>query len=143
MKRRIWIGLAVLVVIALVVMIVANPIVSAILRSERHALLSDGIMLITMKKRDSSELKTFPVDYLREADTVYVGADSSWWEPLEGGAEVRMLIQGAELVGWATPILDDPERITAGFKKLRPGTYKRALWTGAVFIEIQTRNEIR
>lgn len=137
MKKRILISLAALVGLALIIMIVANPIVSAILRSERHVLLSDGIMLMTVKKRGTSELKTFPVDYLREADMVYVGADSGWWKHLEGGAEVRMLIQGREWIGRAMPILDDPDRSTAGLKKLRPWTYKRALWTGAVFIEIQ------
>ena len=75
--------------------------------------------------------------------SVDVGADSKWWKHLENGAEVRMLIKGTELVGWAVPILDDPDRTTAGFKKLRPSTYKRALWTGAVFIEIQVRDEAR
>ncbi len=143
MKRRILISLAILVGIAIVLIIVANPIVTAILRSERHALLSDGIMLITMKKRGTSELKTFPVDYLREANTVYVGADSGWWKHLEGGADVRMLIQGTEQVGWATPILDDPDRMAVGFKKLRPFTYKRALWMGAVFIEIEIQKGSR
>ncbi|ETW94907.1 MAG: hypothetical protein ETSY1_32805 [Candidatus Entotheonella factor] len=143
MKRRLLISLAVLVGLAVIVVIVANPIVSAILRSEQHTLLSDGIMLITMKKRGTSELKTFPVDYLRNSDTVYVGADSGWWKDLEGGAEVRMLIQGREWVGWAMPILNDPDRSAAGFKTLRPSTYKRALRTGAVFIEIQLRNEVR
>ncbi len=140
LKRRLLIGLAVLVGIAIIVMIVANPIVSAILRSERHTLLSNKVMLITMKKRGTSELKTFPVDYLREAGTVYAGADSGWWKHLEGGAQVRMLIQGNERVGWAMPILDDPGRTTAGFKKLRPWTYKRALWTDSVFIEIRVQD---
>ena len=116
---------------------VAHRLVPTILRSERHALLSGHIMLITMKNRDTSNLISFPVDYRREGNSVYVGSDSAWWKHLEGGAEVRMLIKGTEVVGWATPIIDDPERIREGFKKLRPWTYKRALWSGAVFVEIQ------
>jgi hypothetical protein len=48
-----------------------------------------------------------------------------------------MLIAGNQLAGWATPVLDNTDRIEAGFKKLRPSTYKWALWTGAVFIEVQ------
>ena len=119
----------------------ANPLVSTVLRSERHGLLSDGVMLITMQRRDSPEMKTFPVDYLREGDMVYVGCDSGWWKHLEGGAEVRMLIQGTEFVGWATPIVDDAERNRAGFRKIRPWTYKRAEWMGGVFIEIQIRED--
>ena len=141
MKRRIFIGLAILVGLAIIGALVANPVVSAVLRSERHRWLSDKIMLITIKQPETSALKTFPVDYLREADTIYVGADSDWWQPLEGGAQVRMLIQGRERSGRAMPILNDPDRIESGFKKLRPSTYWRALWTGAVFIEIKLEND--
>lgn len=131
------ITVSVLAGIAVVVTVIANPLVSTILRSERHALLSDRLMLITMTERDTADMITFPVNYLRETDAVYVGCDSGWWKHLEGGAEVRMLIKGNDLVGWANPILDDPDRISEGFKKLRPSTYQWALWTGAVFVEVQ------
>ena len=50
---------------------------------------------------------------------------------------MRLLIQGTELIGWATPIIDDSERSREGVKRLRPWTYKRALWSRAVFVEIQ------
>ena len=126
-----------------VTLTVAHLLVPTILRSNRHGLLSGHIMLITMKKRETSDLLTFPVDYLRDGDSVYVGSDSGWWKHLEGGAEVRMLIQGTELVGWATPIIDDPDRIKAGFNKLRPWTYKRALWSRAVFVEIHIHRGIK
>jgi len=118
---------------------VAHLMVPTVLRSERHGLFSGHMMLITLKKRETSDMITFPVDYVREGNSVYVGSDSAWWKHLQGGAEVRLLIRGTEFVGWATPILDDPDRIREGFKKLRPWTYKRALWSGAVFVEIQIR----
>ena len=137
MKSRCLIITTVLAGIAGGVIVIANPLVSTILRSEQHALLSDRIMLITMKERDTTDMITFPVNYLREMDTVYVGCDFDWWKNLEGGAEVRMLIEGKDLVGWATPILDDADRIREGFKKFRPSTYKWALWTGGVFVEVQ------
>ena len=117
-----------------------HPLVPVILQSERHGLLSNSVMLITLKRRDSPEMKTFPVDYLREGNMVYIGSDSDWWKHLEGGAEVTMLIQGTEVTGWATPILDDPERSGAGFRKLRPWTYMRAEWTGAVFVEVKIQD---
>jgi len=120
---------------------VAHLLVPPILRSEQHTLLSGHILLITMKKRETSDVITFPVDYRREGNIVYVGSDSEWWKHLEGGAEVRLLIAGNEVIGQATPILDDPDRIKEGFKKLRPWTYKRALWTGAVFVEIHIQND--
>jgi hypothetical protein len=128
------------------VMFVAHLLVPTVLRSEYHALLSSHMMLITMKKWGTTDLTTFPVDYLREGDIVYIGSDSGWWKHLEGGAAVRMLIQGIEFVGWATPIIDDPDRVREGFKKLRPWTYKRALWSGAVFVEVyiqQTKLVVR
>ena len=137
--KRVLIILSALAGIALVVVVVLNPLVTMILRSERHALLSDRMMLITVRERGTAGMSTFPVNYLREMDTVYIGCDSGWWKNLEGGAEVRMLVAGGELVGWATPVLHDPDRISEGFKKLRPSTYRWALWTGAVFIEIQIR----
>ncbi len=140
MRKRMVIAISVVAGIA-VFIAAANPLVSTVLRSERHGLLSDGVMLITMQRRDSSDMKTFPVDYLREGDMVYVGCDSGWWKHLEGGAEVRMLIQGTELVGWAIPIVDDVERSRAGFRKLRPWTYKRAEWMGGVFVEIKIRED--
>ena len=130
--------LIVLVLVGLAgVLGVAHLFVPTILRSERHALLSGHIMLISLNKRNTADLITFPVDYRREGNVVYVGSDSAWWQHLQGGAEVRLLIQGIELIGWATPIIDDPARSRAGFQILRPWTYKRALWSGAVFVEIQ------
>ncbi len=136
MKKRLAIIVLTLASIA-GLLAVAHLLVPTVLRSERHALLSGHMMLITMRKRDTTETITFPADYLREGDAVYVGSDSAWWTHLQGGAAVRVLIQGTELLGWATPIVDDPDRAKKGFQKLRPWTYKRALWSGAVFVEIQ------
>ncbi len=117
-----------------------NPLVTTILQSEQHALLSGRTMLITLKSRETAQMKTFPVNYLREGEMVYIGSDFGWEKHLVGGAEVRLLIQAREFVGWATPILDDPKRSGAGFRKLRPWTYKRAEWTGAVFVEVEIQD---
>ena len=117
-----------------------HPLVTTILQSEQHPLLSGRTMLLTLKNRETAQMKTFPVNYLREGDMVYIGSDFGWEKHLVGGAEVRMLIQAREFVGWATPILDDPERSSAGFKKLRPWTYKRAEWTGAAFVEVKIQD---
>ena len=142
MRRRVLIIIAVLAGIAAFIT-VYNPLVSTILQSDQHTLLSGRTMLITMENRGTSKMKTFPVNYLREGDTIYIGSDFGWEKHLDGGAEVRMLIQGTEFVGWAVPISDDPARSSAGFKKLRPWTYKRAEWTGAVFVEVKIQDEGR
>ncbi len=118
-----------------------HPLMPIILQSEQHTLFSGRTMLITMKDRETAQMKTFPVNYLREGDMVSIGSDFGWEKHLEGGAEVTMLIQGTEYTGWATPILDDPERSGAGFRKLRPWTYMRAEWSGAVFVEVKIQDQ--
>ena len=42
-----------------------NPLVTTILQSEQHPLLSGRTMLITLKNRETAQMKTFPVNYLR------------------------------------------------------------------------------
>ena len=60
-----------------------HPLVTTILQSEQHPLLSGRTMLITLKNRETAQMKTFPVNYLREGDMVYIGSDlggrSIWW----------------------------------------------------------------
>ena len=54
--------------------------------------------------------KTIPVNYLREDDRVYAGADGAWWRAFDGeGAAVTLLIQGEALTGHATVELRDQE----------------------------------
>jgi hypothetical protein len=139
MRKRLVSIVLIFAVIA-VLLLISHVLVPVVLKSKQHALLSGHIMLITMTKRETGNLITFPVDYLREGNTVYAGSDSTWWKNLEGGAEVYLLIQGTEYVGWATPITDNLDRIKEGFKKLRPWTYWRASWSGAVLVEIQLRD---
>ena len=45
--------------------------VPAILQSDHHALLSGRTMLITLENRETSQPKTFPVNYLREGAMVW------------------------------------------------------------------------
>jgi hypothetical protein len=46
--------LSVLAGVVVTVTVMANPLVSTILRSEQHALLSDHVMRITLKERDTA-----------------------------------------------------------------------------------------
>ena len=65
--------------------------------------------------------KTIPVNYLREDNRVYAGADGAWWRAFEGeGATVTLLIQGEALTGHATVELGDQEFIDDVFSRLRP-----------------------
>ena len=74
------------------------------------------VMLLT-----TSEGKTIPVNYLREGNTVFVGADGPWWREFpEVGAEVTMLIRGARLQGRAKVVLNNPTYTHEVFARLRP-----------------------
>ena len=65
--------------------------------------------------------KTIPVNYLREDDRVYAGADGAWWRAFDGeGAAVTLLIQGEALTGHATVELRDQKFIDDVFSRLRP-----------------------
>ncbi len=57
MLRRLLIILSVLAGIAVVIVMIANPLVATILRSERHSLLSDRIMLITMMEKQIQKVR--------------------------------------------------------------------------------------
>ena len=65
--------------------------------------------------------KTIPVNYLREDNRVYAGADGAWWRAFDGeGAAVTLLIQGEALKGHAIVELRDQKFIDDVFSRLRP-----------------------
>jgi hypothetical protein len=59
---------------------VANPRVVLELRQRPDGERASRVMLVTLPSG-----RTIPVNYLREADKVYAGADGRWWRELRGG----------------------------------------------------------
>ena len=79
---------------------------------ERAAL----VMLLTFP--DGREL---PVNYLREGNQVFAGADGRWWRAFrDGNVPVEVLIKGERLTGRARTVMDEPEYTRDVFKRLRP-----------------------
>ena len=75
-----------------------------------------------------------PVNYLREGDQIYAGADGRWWNELTGtGATVTVLVRGELLSGRGRAVLDDPDHTSAVFARLRPD----ALEGFGTLVEIQ------
>ena len=69
--------------------------------------------------------KQMPVNYLREGNQVFVGADGGWWKSFrDGNVPVKVFIKGEELSGRAKTILDDPEYTRDIFTRLRPNVPK-------------------
>ncbi len=86
------------------------------LRSNPQGEKAGIVMLLELP--DGREL---PVNYRREGDQVFAGADGPWWRPLRhGNAPVRMLIRGETLTGKARVVFDDPGHKRAVFDRLRP-----------------------
>ena len=86
------------------------------LREDPNGERAQKVMLITLPSG-----KEIPVNYLRDGDRVYAGADFPWWRELEGpGAEVTVLIRGETLRGRGRAVKDDPELRASVFARLRP-----------------------
>ncbi len=74
------------------------------------------VMLLTFP--DGREL---PVNYLRQGNRVFAGADGRWWRAFrDGDVPVKVLIKGQELSGRARTVMDDPEYTRDVFERLRP-----------------------
>ena len=113
---------------------IANPWVATELEASPEGERAQKVMLLTLPNG-----RTVPVNYLREGQIVYAGADGPWWRGLRrSGARVELLIRGERLVGHAVAIEDDPEQTRAVFERLRP-TVPAWLpsWLDAVLVEIR------
>ena len=114
-----------IVVLALVVLFgatqlyfawVANPRVERELVGNPDGERAQKVMLLTLPSG-----RRLPVNYLREGEMVYAGADGRWWHELAGdGAAVTVLVRGEALTGTARAVEDDPEYTERVFAKLRP-----------------------
>ena len=93
-----------------------NPKVTNELRSNPGGERAALVMLLTFP--DGREL---PVNYLREGDRVFAGADGRWWRAFrDGNVPVEVLIKGERLTGRARTVMDEPEYTRDVFKRLRP-----------------------
>lgn len=86
-----------------------NPLISLILRSPLHGLLSEHVLLVSVRGRRTGRRYTTPVGYERVNDTLYVTSqtDRTWWKNLRGGAEVALRLRGDRRDGRAEVIEDD------------------------------------
>jgi hypothetical protein len=95
---------------------IANPRVERELVDDPDGERAKKVMLVTLPSG-----RRIPVNYLREGDRVYAGADGQWWKELVGeGTPVEVLVRGETLSGSARAVLDNPEYTKAVFARLRP-----------------------
>ena len=95
---------------------IANPRVVRELIEHPNGERAQRVMLLTLPSA-----RSIPVNYLREDELVYAGADGSWWKELIGdGAPVTLLLRGETMTGTARAVLDDPAYTQEVFERLRP-----------------------
>jgi len=104
-----------------------NPVISAMLRSRLHWLLSSGLMLITVTGRKTGRRYTIPVGYHQVDDALVVmvgeAPTKAWWRNYRGGAPIEAQLRGKILRGWGELLLPGSEefqrRADASFRRSR------------------------
>jgi len=95
---------------------VTNPGVVEEIRSNPEGERAGIVMLLTFP-----DGMVLPVNYLREGNEVFAGADGRWWRVFQGeGADVSVFIRGETLTGRAKVVLDDQSYVDDVFSRLRP-----------------------
>jgi deazaflavin-dependent oxidoreductase (nitroreductase family) len=105
-----------------------NDFMSWVLRSPLHGMLSNSMMLITVKGRKSGKEYTLPVNYYRENGNLWVltNRDRTWWKNLQDGADVSLLLKRQAVCAFAKPELENQsvERLLSDYLKHIPQAAK-------------------
>ena len=88
-----------------------NKIMSTVLRSPLHGMVSKSIMLITFTGRKSGKTYTTPISYTRDGNLVTAFTHAKWSRNLVGGAPVSLRIKNKPLQGEADVVSDDKDAI--------------------------------
>jgi hypothetical protein len=89
---------------------IVNPVISALLRSPLHTLLSRLMFTITFTGRKSGRPFTIPVVYSRQGKTLFVLANGPWWRNFPGGTPITVWPEGSQRCGHATAT-DEPAEL--------------------------------
>lgn len=107
---------------------IGNFFTGAVLRSKMHAPMSDSTLLITFTGRVSGDVISTPVNYVQEANLIYITSlkDRTWWRNLRGGAPVELRLKGKDVDAWAE-VLDTSVQVEKGIRLFneRYGTYTK------------------
>lgn len=113
-----------------------NDFIKIILLSPLYGIFGGNLMLITVTGRKSGRAITTPVNYYRDANTLWVisNRDRKWWRNVCGGAEVTLRLQGRNVQAHAESITD--ERVIAS----QIGEYVRHLPMSARPMGVRLQN---
>ena len=78
--------------------VIINPMMRLLLCSPLHGMLSDSLMLITFRGRNSGREFTTPVRYIENDGVVrcFTSSENQWWRNLRGGSEVVLRVRGKD-----------------------------------------------
>ena len=98
-----------------------NPVISALLRSAFHGLVSGRILLLTYTGRKSGRRYTLPVGYIRDGDALLVVCQHSelkqWWRNLRHDAPVTLLLRG-QPVSARADVVENPTAVAVEVQRL-------------------------
>ena len=81
--------------------VLINSLVTTILRSPRHGMRSQRLLLLTFIGRKSGKEFTTPIRYVQDGETLQMTVMYPWWKNLQGQAPVRVLLRGKMRTGTA------------------------------------------
>jgi deazaflavin-dependent oxidoreductase (nitroreductase family) len=93
---------------------IVNRLMTRVLRSPVHKLVSKNFLLITFTGRKSGKTYTTPVSYSQEGDQVSIFTHANWWKNLRGGTPVTLRLRGREVQGMAEATAKDKQAVAAG-----------------------------
>lgn len=100
-----------------------NATMRGLLRSPFSRLIDSGIVLLTVTGRRSGRRFTFPVQYVKEGEVLWVmsgaGPEKTWWRNLVDGAPVDVLLRRHAFTGAAelATYTSDPETVLEGVRR--------------------------
>ena len=84
---------------------IVNPLMSWILLSPFHKLMSASVLLLTYCGLKSHKSYRLPVQYVQDGKMIYIlpgmPEKKVWWRNLRGGAPVEIMLAGKHLAGHA------------------------------------------
>jgi deazaflavin-dependent oxidoreductase (nitroreductase family) len=92
-----------------------NPLLTTILRSPLHPLLSSNTLALTYTGRKSGRTYTAPVNYVRDGDRLLATSyrTRTWWRNLRGGVPVSLRLHGHEVKATGQALEDEAAVIEA------------------------------
>lgn len=99
-----------------------NPMVSWVLRSPFHRVLSKTTMLVSYTGRKSGRQISLPVNYVRQGDVLWTLSmgKRSWWRNFRPTGPGRLRLQGRD-VQVQGEVVEDEEEILAGMATFLKG----------------------